>query len=128
MDEEGFYRNIVSHEHNDIMNRIFRKVLRIIGVIILLLAILFGVVYYNSINYSMYELSADRSKFPEVKNESDIGALAEKLVAEMTIEEKIDQMYGESMLSGAKMGINYLIHNRFPHVYVGGNERLNIPP
>ena len=110
------------------MKRIFRKVLKIIGVIILLLAILFGVVYYKSINYTMYELSADRSKFPEVKNESDIEVLAEKLVAEMTLEEKIDQMYGESMSSGAKMGINYLIHNRFPHVYVGGNERLNIPP
>ena len=110
------------------MNRIFRKVLKIVGVIILLLAILFGVVYYNSVNYSMYELAADRSKFPEVKNESDIEALAEKLVSEMTLEEKIDQMYGESRSSGAKMGINYLIHNRFPHVYVGGNERLNIPP
>lgn len=93
-----------------------------------MLAILFGVVYYTSMNYSMYELSVDRSMFPEVKNESDIDRLAEKLVSEMTLEEKIDQMYGESFASGAKMGVNFLIHNRFPHVYVGKNERLNIPP
>ena len=110
------------------MKRIFRKVFKIIGIIILLLAILLGVVYYTSMNYSMYELSADRSMFPGVKNESDIDILAEKLVSEMTLEEKIDQMYGESFASGAKMGVNFLIHNRFPHVYVGKNERLNIPP
>ena len=27
-----------------------------------------------------------------------------------------------------KFIFNLLIKNRFPHIYVGGNERLNIPP
>ena len=94
----------------------------------MVLILAFGFMYYYSVNYDMYDLSLDKEAFPELESEADIPALAQRLVSEMTLEEKIDQMYGEGYSSIPKLGINFLLRGRFPHVYTGGNERLNIPP
>ena len=110
------------------MKRFFKFVFKALGALLILLILAFGFLYYYSVNYDMYDLSLNREAFPELKSEADIPAMAERLVAEMTLEEKIDQMYGEGYSSAAKMGINFLLRGRFPHVYTGGNERLNIPP
>lgn len=110
------------------MKRFFKFVFKALGAILMLLILAFGFLYYYSVNYDMYDLNLNREAFPELKSEADIPALAERLVSEMTLEEKIDQMYGEGYTSAAKMGINFLLRGRFPHVYTGGNERLNIPP
>uniref|UniRef100_UPI00404AA107 beta-glucosidase n=1 Tax=Fulvivirga sp. TaxID=1931237 RepID=UPI00404AA107 len=74
-------------------------------------------------------MKVDKSKFPDVKTSKDIDQLAEKLVSEMTLEEKIDQFYGEKAISGwNKFVMNLLVNKVFPRIYVGRNERLNIPP
>ncbi len=105
------------------------KSFKIIGVLLTIFIVFIGVVMYKSVNYEVLSLKVDKSKFPEVTTEADIEKLAEKLVSEMTFEEKVDQMYGEKMLSsGPKLFFNFFVRKRFPHVYVGGNERLNIPP
>jgi beta-glucosidase len=47
----------------------------------------------------------------------------------MTLDEKLQQMWGEKPFRGyLKLATSLLIRDRFPHVYVGRNERLNIPP
>ena len=96
--------------------------------LVLLLLIVAGILYYRSVNYDMYEIGLNRAAFPELKTEADIPAVTNRLISEMTLEEKIDQLYGEGMSSMPKMAINFLIRERFPHFYVGRNERLNIPP
>ena len=113
------------------MNKIKKitiKTLKILGISILILGVIIGVITYNSINYNTYSLKIDKSKFPNVKTEKDIEQLAEKLVKEMSFEEKVDQMYGEKKSKSPKLIFNFMIKNRFPHVYSGRNDRLNIPP
>lgn len=110
------------------MKRFLKVVLKALGLLIVILILASGFLYYYSVNYEMQDLSLDKKAFPELKSENDIPALAKRLVSEMTLEEKIDQMYGESYGSAGKMGVNFLVRGRFPHVYTGANERLNIPP
>ena len=110
------------------MKKIVIKILKGFGIALLLLMILSGGVYYKSVNYSMYDLQANKELLTQPLNEDGYAKLAEDLVAKMTLEEKIDQMYGEKLYQLPKLGIGFLIKNRFPHVYAGENERLNIPP
>lgn len=110
------------------MKKVIVKTLKVLGIILLVLVVIIGVVGYNSINYNTYSLKVDKSDFPEVKTDEDIEKLAEKLVGKMDFEEKVDQMYGEKKSMIPKLLFNFLVKKRFPHVYVGGNERLNIPP
>jgi len=110
------------------MKRFFKFVFKALGFLLVILILAFGFLYYYSVNYDMYDLGLDKEAFPELKSEADIPVLAARLVSEMSLEEKIDQMYGEGYSSVPKLGINFLLRGRFPHVYTGGNERLNIPP
>lgn len=109
--------------------KIFKIVLKSIGVFLIFLIVVGGYFYYSGTNYKTYSLKVDKEIFPNVHTEADIEKLAEKLVAEMTLEEKIDQFYGEKPMKGwPKFVVNLLIHKVFPHVYVGKNDRLGIPP
>jgi beta-glucosidase len=111
------------------MPKFLKTILKIIAGLLFLLSIGFGFAYYTATNYKQYDLKVDKSKFPNVKTPEDIDRLAEQLVAEMTLEEKIDQFYGEKSISGwNKFIVNLLINKVFPRIYVGRNERLNIPP
>ncbi len=110
------------------MKKLIRRVLKGLGWLVLILLLVFGISYYKSVHYNMHELHSSREDFPEVHTDKDIERLAGELVAQMTLEEKIDQMYGETYWQLPKLGLNFLIRGRFPHVYVGRNERLNIPP
>ncbi len=110
------------------MKKIAIKVLKALGIVLLLLIVLAVVVYYKSINYNMYDLQANKELLAEPSNEEGYAALAVELVGQMTLEEKIDQMYGEKMWQIPKLAIGFLVKDRFPHVYVGENKRLHIPP
>ncbi len=110
------------------MKKIAIKILKVLGVILLLVVLLAGGIYYKSVNYTIHDLKADKALLPEPSTEEEYATLAIDLVSQMTLEEKIDQMYGEKMYKAPKLGIGFLLLNRFPHVYVGGNERLHIPP
>jgi beta-glucosidase len=109
--------------------KILKKILKGIGLFLIVVLAISGIVYYKSVHYNTYSLKVEKSNFPEVKTEADFAELAKTLIAEMTLEEKIDQMYGEKKFTSMpKFILNFLIKKRFAHVYVGGNERLNIPP
>ena len=110
------------------MKKILLITAKVVGILVLVILIIAGVIVYKSVDYTQYSLKIDKSAFPDVKTPADIAKLSEKLVSQMSLEEKIDQLYGEKMILAPKLAINFLYRHRFPHVYVGLNERLNIPP
>ena len=96
--------------------------------ILSLLAITLAIVYIN-LDYKMYPLKANQELYSKNIWEIDTDSLAEELLKKMTLEEKIDQMYGEKMYKSIpKFFGNFIFKQRFPHIYVGRNDRLNIPP
>ena len=96
----------------------------IIGLIAISLLIV-----YSNLDYKMYPLKANPELYSNDIWEINTDSLAEELVKQMTLNEKIDQMYGEQMYeSMPKFFGNFIFKQRFPHIYVGRNERLNIPP
>ena len=80
--------------------KISMLILKIVGIVLLLVAAGFGYLYYTSTYYDTYSLKAEKAAFPKVTTKVDIDQLAEKLVTEMSLEEKIDQMYGEKSFKG----------------------------
>ena len=104
--------------------------LKILGKILLGILIVFivfaGIVYYKSVNYSVYDVKVDRE---ELLGDLSVEEFSRNVIQEMTFEEKVDQMYGEKIsAAGPRLGVNFLLLQRFPHVYVGRNDRLNLPP
>ena len=110
------------------MKKVAIKILKGLGIVLLVIILLAGGVYYKSTNYNMYDLQANKELLAEPSSEEGYIKLAEDLVSQMTLKEKIDQMYGEKMWQIPKLAIGFLVKDRFPHVYVGENERLHIPP
>lgn len=89
------------------MKKIAIKILKGLGILLLLLVILAGGVYYKSVNYNMYDLQANKELLTEPSDEEGYATLAEELVSQMTLKEKIDQMYGEKMWQIPKLGIGF---------------------
>lgn len=110
------------------MKRILLRVAKVLGVILLVLAFFVAIITWRSTNYPRYSLQADPADFSQVSGTPDYHQLALDLVSQMTLEEKIDQLYGEQYIKAPKLIVNLLLRKRFPHVYAGRNERLNIPP
>ena len=99
----------------------------ILSIIVLVIAI-FSIVFY-SLDYKMYSLKANQELYKKNIWEINTDSLSENLLSNMTLEEKIDQMYGEKMYKSIpKFFGSFILKQRFPHIYVGRNKRLNIPP
>ncbi|MFK7797939.1 MAG: beta-glucosidase [Aureispira sp.] len=97
--------------------------------LLLILTLVVTIIYFKSIHYTTHALDPDPERFTAIQTEEDIDSLVDQLVSSMTLKEKIDQMCGEkSWRSAPKFLINFFVRNRFPHVYVGKNKRLGIPP
>jgi hypothetical protein len=106
-----------------------KKILKLTGFVLCSLLLVFGLLFYTqAYDYPRYPLKVDRTLFPEVESEEDIELLAQSLLAQMTLDEKIEQLYGEPGTSLFKLVANWFWLKRFPHMYVGRNERLGIPP
>ena len=106
-----------------------RKILKISGLLVLVLLLVAGWLFYTQVyNYERFPLKVDKTQFPGVNTEAEIEQLAESLLSQMTLDEKIEQIYGEKNSSVYKLGINLFVLRRFPHMYMGRNERLHIPP
>lgn len=72
------------------------KFLKISGFTILFFLLVAGVLFYTQVyDYARYPLKADRARFPNVNTEAEVEALAEELLRQMTLDEKIEQLYGE---------------------------------
>lgn len=108
--------------------RILRYI-KILFVFIFIISISIISVVLLSLDYDMYDLKADRKYYGNNFWEIDTDSLSRELVNLMTIEEKIDQMYGEKMYKSVpKFFGSFILKEKFPHIYVGRNDRLNIPP
>ena len=105
------------------------SILKVTGLILLLLILaLLVLVYTQAYNYPKYPVKVDETRFPGVTSEQDIEELALSLVSQMTLDEKVEQLYGEPRTSLFKLAVNWFGFKRFPHIYAGRNERLGIPP
>ena len=108
--------------------RILRYI-KILFVFIFIISISTISVVLLSLDYDMYDLKADRKYYGNNFWEIDTDSLSRELVNLMTFEEKIDQMYGEKMYKSVpKFFGSFILKEKFPHIYVGRNDRLNIPP
>tara|TARA_B100001057_G_scaffold494777_1_gene592085 strand:- start:1248 stop:3494 length:2247 start_codon:yes stop_codon:yes gene_type:complete len=108
---------------------IIKKILKYLFFSIIGLLIITSIIIYVNLDYKMYPLKANQELYSKNIWEIDTDSLAEELLKKMTLEEKIDQMYGEKMYKSIpKFFGNFIFKQRFPHIYVGRNERLNIPP
>jgi beta-glucosidase len=107
----------------------FIKIVKIGGFLVLLLLLVAGWFFYTQIyNYERIPLTVDRGRFPDVNTEAEVDQLAEYLLTQMTLDEKIKQLYGEENSSLLKLAVNLFVLKRFPHMYIARNERLGIPP
>ena len=109
------------------MSSVVKMLIKGLGIFLLLLLLFSAGLYYRSIQYPQYDLQALSSL--NMNTQEDWDVYVDSLVGQMSVREKIDQMYGERFLKVApKLGFNWFLKDRFPHVYVGRNKRLNIPP
>ncbi len=106
-----------------------KKILLSFLALLAILLLVIGLLLFRAIYYPQYDVKAEQDRFPAIHTEADARLLAEELVAEMTLDEKLEQMWGERPFMGyLKAATSFLMLDRFPHVYVGRNERLGIPP
>ncbi len=105
-----------------------KKVIKVVGYILLVLLLLTGVILYKIYDYPVHSVEFDKSKFPKITSEQQLDQLTRGLIEQMELDEKIDQLYGRKMYSVLKLVGNGIIFDRTPNMYAGGNERLNIPP
>ncbi len=103
-----------------------RTALKVLAALTLLVLATATIFYLRGRNYPMYSLEADAAVLGDT---SDYDALAVRLVEQMTFDEKVEQLHGETNWTGIpKFAAGFIGQRRFPHIYVGGNDRLGIPP
>ena len=90
--------------------------------------IITSIIVYLSLDYKMYPLKADQKLYPKNIWQINTDSLAEELLSRMTLEEKIDQMYGEKMYKSIpKFFGNFIFKQRFPHIYAVSYTHLTLP-
>ncbi|MEM6895012.1 MAG: glycoside hydrolase family 3 C-terminal domain-containing protein [Bacteroidota bacterium] len=110
------------------MKKVFIKLIKIVGILVLLFVVAVAAIYFTGVGYKMKPLHTSIENVSAEPTEKTLDSLAKAYVAQMSLEEKILQMRGETYAGGLiKMLTNFLGKKRFPHVYVGENERLGIP-
>ncbi len=86
-------------------------------------------IYHNSVHYKTYPLKVNTKKFPHLNENVEMDSLVQSFISQMTLKDKVSQLYGEKPFRFyPKFLINFFIKKRFPHVYVGRNKQLGIPP
>lgn len=105
-----------------------RKLLVLTGYSLSVLLLAAGFLVYKIYDYPTYVVEFDKSRFPSINTDEDLEQLTHELIGKMTLDEKIDQLYGRKMSQAYQLLGNGILFDRSPHVYAGGNERLNIPP
>ena len=82
-------------------------------IVLVLASVIMAILYFN-LNYKMYSLKADQSLYSQKIWEINTDSLSIELLSQMSLEEKIDQMYGEKMYKSIpKFFGNFLLKQRF---------------
>lgn len=104
-----------------------KKTIRIIGYILLALVLLTAVMLYNIYDYTEEPVEFDKTKFSNISTNEDLEELTHSLIAQMSLDEKIQQLYGRPIQDAMIFVGNATIFDSATPMYAGGNERLNIP-
>ncbi len=105
------------------------KALKITGIILLVVVVLLTGLVVSGLVYRKHDLRLDRSAFPDVRTEADIEWLARDLLSKMSLDEKLQQLSGESpFITYRRFVSTYFLRDQFAHIFSGRNKRLNIPP
>lgn len=104
-----------------------KKLLTICGVTVVVLVLAAGLLLIKVHDYPLNPISFDRDVFPDIRTGADLDQLTSRLISQMTLGEKIDQLYGQEMSKVVYLLLNSMLFDRTPHIYAGGNERLNLP-
>ncbi|TVR74173.1 MAG: glycosyl hydrolase [Marinilabiliales bacterium] len=109
--------------------KLFFKILKIFGFSLLALVILVSGIVLTGLWYRKHDLRFDRQAFPQVQSEADIDILAGELLEQMSLDEKLWQLSGESpFITYRRFLGSWFLKDQFPHIFSGRNRRLNIPP
>jgi len=84
----------------------------------------------SAIRYPRFDIRADPGRFPEVTGSADAERVADQLLAQMSLREKLDQLSGDIPLRrfGLRYAVGLLTRYGVPRVYSGRNRRLGVPP
>ena len=112
------------------MRRYLVLALKVLGAVLLVALLVASGLYVYGRRYPIHSLYAEPGALPGDPL-ADPHATALALVERMTLAEKIDQLGGEPRWSAfAKFAGGFAGRDvpRFPHIFVGGNDDLGIPP
>lgn len=111
------------------INKILKNIIVGLTLLIIIITSFSAYIYIKASNYKDYPIKGDNQIFQKIGIEKNYDKLSNYLLDQMTLDEKIDQLSGEKAFFGwIKFIVNYAVNGVFPHVYVGENERLGIPP
>ncbi len=109
--------------------KLFFKILKIFGLGVLGLVILIAGIVVTGLWYRKHDLRLERQAFPQVQSEADIDILAAELLEQMSLDEKLWQLSGESpFITYRRFLGTWVLRDQFAHIFSGRNRRLNIPP
>jgi beta-glucosidase len=100
-----------------------------LGSLIAALLLIVGLAFLYALHNPDHKIAPD--DYPWAKNMSpgQCDSLAQVLVSQMSLEEKVDQMDGDGgWLGWIRLGIRFGVLRQFNIQYAGRNERLGIPP
>mgnify|MGYP003668688106 CR=1 FL=1 len=108
-----------------------KKILKIVlGLVIFIVLIAAGVLAYGLHNPKI-DISPSAYAWKKNMTEAEIEKASDSLINVMTLEEKVDQISGNSALAMVQIGIRFaLFKDSKPYcvVYAGENKKHNIPP
>ncbi|MCX4244951.1 beta-glucosidase [Paraliomyxa miuraensis] len=75
-------------------------------------------------------LRPDPRRFPPIDDEAEIDEVVERLLARMSVDDKLEQLSGDTGLPRFvwQYALRQAVGRGAPHVYAGHDERLGIPP
>jgi len=105
-------------------------ILELLAIGALLVGLVAAGLVVAAIRYPRYETRADPTRFPEVHSSADAHRLADQLIAQMSLPEKLQQLSGDLPLRrfGLRYAVGLLSRFGVPHMYSGRNKRLGVPP
>lgn len=106
-----------------------KRFLKITGLVILSVILIISGVIISGMIYQKHDLRLERSAFPDVISEADIDNLAQELLYQMDLDEKLRQLSGDEPVTVYSRLIGmFMFRDQFPHIFSGRNKRLGIPP
>lgn len=109
------------------LRKIFKYFIWTIGIVLVLAVLTVGIAYIWTISRSVESVRPADYSWEKGMSREQIAQEVEKLLGQMTLEEKVAQLYGDRRAL-PKIGLPIIFQGRFGKIQSGYNERLDIPP